>query len=116
MRVADILSLGFLQAVAAFASPPQSWNNPVHPSPRPDCQIGPHHPGKPLPPSPDRKKVCVVQAQGNGSDDSKNILRAIKDCNNGGHVVFPKDQKFTIGTALDLTFLKHIDLGELHNN
>jgi galacturan 1,4-alpha-galacturonidase len=53
-----------------------------------------------------------VQSDGNGADDSANVLKAIKDCNNGGHVVFPKDQKFTIGTALDLTFLNHIDLGK----
>lgn len=53
----------------------------------------------------------MVKANGNGKDDSKNILSAIKSCNNGGHVVFPKDKNYTIGTALDLTFLKHIDLG-----
>jgi len=31
-------------------------------------------------------------------------------------VVFPKDQHFTIGTALDLTFLNNIDLGMLRNS
>lgn len=52
-----------------------------------------------------------MKNSGNGKDDSKNVLSAIKDCNNGGHVVFSKGKTYTIGTALDLTFLKHIDLG-----
>jgi len=33
------------------------------------------------------------------------------DCNNGGHAVFTEGTNYLIGTALDLTFLKHIDLG-----
>jgi galacturan 1,4-alpha-galacturonidase len=64
-----------------------------------------------VPVSPARKKTCTVKNSGNGKDDSKNVLSAIKDCNNGGHVVFSKGKTYTIGTALDLTFLKHIDLG-----
>ena len=53
----------------------------------------------------------MLKALGGGKDDSANILNAVKKCNNGGHVVFPKGQQFTIGTALDLTFLNSIDLG-----
>lgn len=53
----------------------------------------------------------MLKALGGGKDDSANILSAVKQCNNGGHVVFPKGQQFTIGTALDLTFLNGIDLG-----
>ncbi|CAO2649859.1 Nn.00g011510.m01.CDS01 [Neocucurbitaria sp. VM-36] len=109
MRISELLSLALLQASAAWSSPLES-NALVARSNRPHHPVKPHHPGKAFPPSPDRTKTCVVKAYGNGTDDSQNILKAIKDCNNGGHVIFPKDKKFTIGTALDLTFLKHIDL------
>jgi galacturan 1,4-alpha-galacturonidase len=71
----------------------------------------PHPPFKPLPPSQLRTKTCHVATYGDGRDDSKHILSAIKKCNNGGKVVFDADKVYTIGTALDLTFLKHVDLG-----
>jgi galacturan 1,4-alpha-galacturonidase len=105
MRASEILSFALLHASATFSTPLE-----VVPSTRPNYEIAPHHPGKPFPCSPARTKTCVVKANGNGEDDSENIMTAIKACNNGGHVVFPKDKDFTIGTALDLTFLKHIDL------
>jgi hypothetical protein len=38
-------------------------------------------------------------------------LSALKQCNNGGKVVFDADKKYTIGKALDMTFLKHVDFG-----
>lgn len=110
MRVSELLT--FALASAALASPVEERDSKVTPSKRPNCAVGPHHPGKAFPPSTPRQKTCIVKANGNGKDDSKNILSAIKSCNNGGHVVFPKDKSYTIGTALDLTFLKHIDLGE----
>jgi galacturan 1,4-alpha-galacturonidase len=52
-----------------------------------------------------------VKSHGNGKDDAAYVLDAIHSCNNGGHVVFKEGVKYTIGTALDLTFLKHIDIG-----
>lgn len=110
MRVSALFTAALLQASTAWSSPHES-HALVTRSNRPHHPIKPHHPGKPFPTSPDRTRTCVVKANGNGSDDSKNILKAIKDCNNGGHVIFPKEKKFIIGTALDLTFLKHIDLG-----
>jgi hypothetical protein len=111
MRISEVLTIGLLQATAVLASPYDVRNAKVVSSKRPNHPVAPHHPGKTFPASPARTKTCIVQACGNGTDDSANILKAIKQCNNGGHVVFPKDQKFTIGTALDLTFLNHIDLG-----
>lgn len=72
--------------------------------------VGPKHPFNPLPDSRKRTKVCHVPSHGNGKDDSEYILAALKDCNNGGRAVF--DKKYVIGTALDLQFLKHIDLGK----
>lgn len=114
MRVSNLLAYGLLQATGIVASPYETRGNKgVVPSKRPNYSIEPKHPSSPFPVSPKRTKTCIVEACGDGSDDSENILKAIKECNNGGHVVFPKKDKFTIGTALDLTFLEHIDLGEL---
>ncbi|KAF1846259.1 glycoside hydrolase family 28 protein [Cucurbitaria berberidis CBS 394.84] len=110
MRVSELLTFALLQASSAWSSPNEPYEARTVPSKRPQHPIKPYHPGKAFPPSPSRTKTCVVKANGNGTDDSQNILKAIKTCNNGGHVVFPKDKKFTIGTALDLTFLQHIDL------
>ncbi|CBF78078.1 hypothetical protein AN8761.2 [Aspergillus nidulans FGSC A4] len=72
--------------------------------------VGPKRPFKPLPYSHPRKKVCHVRSHGDGRDDSAFILSALKSCNNGGKVVFAEEKEYTIGTALDLTFLKHVDL------
>ena len=61
--------------------------------------------------SPARTRTCYVQTHDDlVTDDSEYILQALKDCNNGGHVVFPKDSTYLIGTALDLTFLQSIDI------
>ena len=73
------------------------------------CQ--PNHPFKPLPGSQARTRTCHVANHGDGRDDSANVLSALKQCNNGGKVVFDADKKYTIGKALDMTFLKHVDLG-----
>ncbi|KAF2186461.1 glycoside hydrolase family 28 protein [Zopfia rhizophila CBS 207.26] len=120
MRVSSYFAIALLEATAAFAVP--SWSSshdsalqlrrglPNKVSKRPNHPIAPHHPGKRFPPSSPRTKTCAVKSHGNGTDDSDNILQAIKECNNGGHVVFSRGEKYTIGTALDLTFLKHIDL------
>lgn len=68
----------------------------------------PHHGG------PGRHhRLCPVKAEGNGQDDSKNILEAIHKCNNGGRVWFKKGEQYTIGTALDLSFMNNVDLGKL---
>lgn len=71
----------------------------------------PNHPFRPLPPSQPRTKTCHVVSNGHGKDDSKNIMKALHKCNNGGKVVFDANKVYTVGTALDMTFLKHIDLG-----
>ncbi|CAE7030548.1 Exopolygalacturonase [Pyrenophora teres f. teres] len=110
MRVTEVLACALLQASIAFSTPLDARDVKVVASKRPSHPAHPYHPKKTCPESPPRSKTCNVQARGNGKDDSKNILKAIKNCNNGGHVVFPKDQHFTIGTALDLTFLNNIDL------
>lgn len=48
----------------------------------------PNHPFRPLPPSQPRTKTCHVVSNGHGKDDSKNIMKALHKCNNGGKVVF----------------------------
>lgn len=112
MRVSSIITAALLQASVAWSSPVEADALVVRgASKRPNCPVKPHHPGKPLPVSPPRTKTCTVKSHDNGKDDSKYVLSAIKSCNNGGHVVFSKGKTYTIGTALDLTFLKHIDLG-----
>lgn len=55
-----------------------------------------------------RTKTCTVT--GGKTDDAAAILAAAKSCNNGGTVVFEKGTTYNVGTALDLTFLKHVDL------
>ncbi|KAK0735186.1 exopolygalacturonase [Lasiosphaeria miniovina] len=58
-----------------------------------------------------RSRLCVVKTYGDGiTDDSDNILSAFHGCNNGGHVLFPRGKVYVIGTAMDWTFLKHIDI------
>lgn len=73
------------------------------------CQ--PNRPFKPLPGSQARTRTCHVANIGDGRDDSANVLAALKQCNNGGKVVFDADKTYTIAKALDMTFLKHVDLG-----
>ncbi|KAF2098780.1 putative polygalacturonase [Rhizodiscina lignyota] len=77
---------------------------------RPKITYAPRKPFKPMKPSPPRKKTCDVKANGYGRDDSQNILSALKKCNNGGTVVFKPGTVYTIGKALDMTFLKSVDI------
>lgn len=83
------------------------------------CSAAPSPPGGSCPKPPPGHhghhghQVCPVKCEGSGQDDSKNILEALHKCNNGGRVVFEKSNEYTIGTALDLTFLNNIDIGQL---
>ncbi|MCJ1309443.1 hypothetical protein MMC25_003103 [Agyrium rufum] len=109
------------QAAVVLASPSASIFPPLpkhgHPAPpsppsaRPHVTPYPKCPAHHHPSSPARHKVCHVQSHNDGTtDDSPYILKALKQCNNGGHVVFNKHQEYIIGTALNLQFLKHIDI------
>ncbi|KAH9838173.1 PGX, glycoside hydrolase family 28 protein [Teratosphaeria destructans] len=78
---------------------------------RPDITYSPQQPYEPIPVSPARTRTCVVKSHNDfKTDDSPYILDAIKSCNNGGHVLFPRNQTYVIGTALDLSWLCEIDL------
>ncbi|KAI1436418.1 polygalacturonase [Xylaria sp. CBS 124048] len=75
---------------------------------RPNIQPFPHNSGRAIPHSPQRTRSCSVTAHGRGEDDAPHILKAFKDCNNGGTIVL--DGNYTIATALDLTFLDGVDI------
>ncbi|BEJ13114.1 hypothetical protein CspHIS471_0302880 [Cutaneotrichosporon sp. HIS471] len=77
-------------------------------STRPTITPSPMQPRVPFPSPAVRTRDCIVPVS--GGDDSEAILAALQSCNNGGRVVFEKDSTYTIGTALDLTFLQSIDL------
>ncbi|MCJ1376235.1 hypothetical protein MMC20_007476 [Loxospora ochrophaea] len=108
------------QAVVTTANPTlgslqqHKKNLPVYPKrslSRPTISFAPYHPSKAQIPSPSRNRTCFVQSHNdNVTDDSPYILQAIDDCNCGGHVVFTEGTKYIIGTALNLTYLSHIDL------
>ncbi|KAJ4351863.1 Exopolygalacturonase [Didymosphaeria variabile] len=111
MLISTIIAAALLQASAVWSSPVEADALVARgASKRPNHPIKPYHPGKPFSQSPARTKTCTVKTNGNGQDDSQYVLSAIKSCNNGGHVIFTKGKTYTVGTALDLTFLKHIDL------
>ncbi|KAM7182914.1 exopolygalacturonase [Rhypophila sp. PSN 637] len=97
------LTLSFSLASAAIS---------YEPSPRPVLLPSPYQPRAPFPyPLQRSGKLCIVNTHGDGvTDDSFSVLFALWDCNDGGHVLFPRGEKYTIVTAMDLTFLKRIDI------
>lgn len=105
-----VATLAFLPSILATCS--------IEPPARPDIQPGPFNAGKAIPFSPPRSKdrYCYVQPGSEDQrDDAPRILDAFNDCNNGGTIVF--DKSYLIGSPLDLTFLKHVDVvitGEIH--
>jgi galacturan 1,4-alpha-galacturonidase len=101
---------------AATSGNPFESDHGVKPSPahhlnrRPNFHVGPKQPWRHHS-SPARTKTCYVKSHDDlVTDDAVHILDALKKCNNGGHVVFAEGTTYTIGTALDMTFLKHVDL------
>lgn len=107
-------------ATTVLASPsfgtPRDWSSSAmskrdQTSPRPSLDYSPKTPTISPPVFAARKKICYVHCHNDGkTDDSKNFLHAITKCNDGGHIVFKKGLKYLIGTALDLTNLKHVDI------
>lgn len=109
------LAQGLLYSVASASDPASGVGENVRvlSRGRPGHTIGPYHPGKSFLRSPPRNKTCVILNPGccaEDQDDSANIMLAIEQCNDGGHVIF-EPGTYMIGTPLDLTSLKHIDLG-----
>jgi galacturan 1,4-alpha-galacturonidase len=95
------------------AGPPlHSTTGPAHrPLPRPPpITYNPKTPHRLPPFSPHRERTCHVYSYNNGTDDSHHIINAINTCNNSGHIVFAKNTTYTIGKALDLSNLHHLDI------
>lgn len=106
MRYSTLLSAGalLLSSTAAAKNSPYSTRPEIVPSPK--------QPRVAVPSPPARTKFCTVKSHGNGSDDSAFVLSAFHQCNNGGHVLFAANTTYTVGTAMDWTFLRHIDIGK----
>ncbi|PNS13915.1 Endopolygalacturonase B [Sphaceloma murrayae] len=102
--------LGLLSASTILASPAAQHHKA--PSTRPVVKVQPKAPFQPIHPLPQRtRKTCTVPSHNDlKTDDTPAILSSIKACNNGGHVIFSANSTYLIGTAMDLTFLKDIDL------
>lgn len=127
MRFQLAAALTIASATLSVASPTfdavSNWGRsnagqkrPDHTSPRRNVKCHPHQPHVPPPSPPARHKVCYAKSHEDGkTDDTPYIMKALHDCNNGGHVVFREGVQYFIGTAMDLTFLNHIDLGKNHN-
>ncbi|KAK6856603.1 hypothetical protein PG995_006790 [Apiospora arundinis] len=82
-----------------------------HLSPRPCLSFSPTAPYHAVVEPPQRNKTCFIEGHDDGvTDDSSSILEAFHQCNNGGHVVFRQNQTYVIGTAMDWTFLNHVDI------
>lgn len=105
-------------ALAAFATAPVSsalrtrHSNSALPR-RPIITPAPYGTGKDFPDSPprDEGRYCYVEpgsTNGTTRDDAPVILKAFQDCNDGGTIVL--DQSYLIGSPLDLTFLKAVDV------
>lgn len=61
--------------------------------------------------SPNRNRTCVAESHNDlKTDDAENILQAIQDCNNGGHVIFADKHTYTVASPLNLTGLKSVDI------
>lgn len=78
---------------------------------RPHVEAAPYGTGKAFPASParSRKDFCYVNpGKGKNVDDAPSILKAFKKCNKGGTIVL--DQKYSIASPLDLTWLAHVDV------
>lgn len=84
-------------------------------SPRPRLVPSPYSPAVPFPvPGPRSRpaRACFVETHGDAvTDDSPYILHALHTCNDGGRVVFTRATTYVIGTAMDWTFLRHVDIG-----
>ncbi|ORY61546.1 pectin lyase fold/virulence factor [Pseudomassariella vexata] len=108
MRAAFISSF---VAALEFISLTSATSNHTGLPKRPDVQPRPFNTGQSMPYSPSREdgRYCYVKAGGNSTrDDSPEVLKAFKKCNDGGTVVM--DKTYLIGSPLDLTFLKHVDV------
>ncbi|KAK7750781.1 hypothetical protein SLS62_007333 [Diatrype stigma] len=115
MRLNTVVST--LAGLLSFLAP-SSAKRSVGPPARPDIRPSPFDAGRAIPFSPPRSedRYCYVSPGSEEKrDDAPQILDAFDQCNDGGTIVF--DGSYLIGSPLDLTFLKHVDIvitGEIH--
>ena len=101
-------TLATWSAYEEYSASPPSANE----AKRPKISYQPNQPWKLLPSSPARYKTCKVKTHDDmKTDDSASVLKALHECNNGGRVLFPSGKTYVIGKPLDMTFLKHVDIG-----
>jgi len=119
MQLTQILTVAFAAVVIASPAPLEARNNggkanskyPKHTTPFKPWNCSPKKPHKQPPPPTPKTQTCYVDSHGDSTkDDSDFVVQAIDDCNNGGHVVFQQGLNYTIGTALNLTYLNNIDI------
>jgi galacturan 1,4-alpha-galacturonidase len=105
--------LSYTTSVAASVVSVGPYKRGDHISPRPKIVYSPEQPTTSPPTPKTRCKTCFIESHGDGvTDDSDYILDAFHKCNNGGHAVFREGVTYLVGTAMDWTFLNHIDIGE----
>ncbi|KAI0007842.1 glycoside hydrolase family 28 protein [Xylariaceae sp. FL0662B] len=103
------LVISFVAASACLSSASATYNG--HIPARPRLEPGPFNVGQALPFSPPRIKGRYCQVEPgceSARNDAPQILKAFEECNDGGTVVL--DKSYVIGSPLDLTFLKHVDV------
>ncbi|KAI1768985.1 glycoside hydrolase family 28 protein [Hypoxylon sp. FL1150] len=103
-------SPGTIVAILGFLSSASATGHAKIPS-RPNVVPGPYDAGQAMPVSTprDAARYCYVKQDcGADRDDAPRIKQALEECNNGGTVVF--DKSYVIGSPLDLTFLRHVDI------
>lgn len=114
MRLAILETCFLAFAVSLAAASPHKHDLPS----RPKLKPAPFDAGKALPYSPPRhpKRRCFVKPGTSPSrNDAQAIRRAFENCNDGGTIIL--DKTYRIGSPLDLTFLRHVDVvitGEIH--
>lgn len=80
---------------------------------RPEITFDGRQPYQCLPESPKRHKTCKVKSHDDmKTDDSPYIMEALHKCNDGGKVIFPAGKTYVVGTAMNLQFLRHVDIGK----
>ncbi|KAI1848838.1 hypothetical protein JX265_001168 [Neoarthrinium moseri] len=59
-----------------------------------------------------KANTCVIEANGNGSDDAPAIRAAFSKCKRDGHIIF-EDKKYYVNSPLNTTDLSNVDI-DLH--
>lgn len=59
----------------------------------------------------ERAYTCTVTANGDGSDDTENILEAFEECNKSGrNIIFSKDTIYYVNQVMNTTNLNNVTI------